>query len=48
MNILPQNTKEFLSKKYWDKFFGKLKQKGENEFFEWYGTYKNFEYIISK
>ncbi|KRX03797.1 hypothetical protein PPERSA_04305 [Pseudocohnilembus persalinus] len=49
MNILPQNTKEFLNKKYWDKFFGKLKEQGgKDEFFEWYGNYKDFDYILQK
>lgn len=49
MNILPSETKDFLNKKYWDKFFRKLKEKGEDsEFFEWYGDFKNFSAILSK
>lgn len=43
MNILPKNYGEFQSKQYWDRFFRKLKkQKDETEFFEWYGSFKNF------
>ena len=45
MNILPKNYGEFMKKSYWTKFFNKLKN-SEEEFFEWYGNYKEFEYIL--
>ncbi len=48
MDILPKDTREFLSKNYWDKFFRKLKKKGEMEYFEWYGEYNDFETLIKK
>lgn len=48
MNVLPKDYKEFLSKNYWDKFFRKLKNKKDLEFFEWYGNYKNFQPVLEK
>jgi len=43
--ILPKKYDEFLEKSYWDKFFNKLK-KSSDEFFEWYGEYKDFSSIL--
>ena len=49
MNALPKKTNEFLDKKYWDKFFSKMKKESETlEFFEWYGEYKDFRPILTK
>lgn len=47
MNILPKNYGEFQSKIYWDKFFRKLKKKHDaGEFFEWYGSFKDYEGVL--
>ena len=43
--ILPKKYDEFLEKTYWDKFFNKLK-KSSDEYFEWYGEYKDFASIL--
>jgi len=44
--ILPKKYDEFLEKGYWDKFFNKLK-KSSDEYFEWYGEYKDFSQILN-
>lgn len=44
--ILPKKYDEFLEKGYWDKFFNKVK-KSADEYFEWYGEYKDFAPILN-
>lgn len=44
--ILPKKYDEFLEKGYWDKFFNKVK-KSSDEYFEWYGEYKDFAPILN-
>lgn len=47
MNALPKKTMEFLDKKYWDKFFSKVKKESESmEYFEWYGEFKDFAKVF--
>jgi hypothetical protein len=49
MNILPKQYSDFLNKNYWDRFFQKLKEKGEDsEYFEWYGDYQDHSELITK